>query len=438
MSTQSVQTPENINDEASRTPEVILSEIESAKFEIKALFRQYRSVVKSASLASKEYERASVKSSERPSSRNSVKLSRAQAELESAMIEVRANKARIKDAIQDVVDKYDTLSADFSAEGRRFKAWRYRRRGESFMNTELERLDGLTAPVAMYSSFRETEGRERRPSQRSGAVQRESMREDTVVGTHRPPYLQQPIYFVPAYMDPSRTAKGGEDTASLKDEIKATINEMLSPVIEKLDERISVAVATSQATTPVTPDADAIRESGVSVEEINKLVGEVDAILSSLHELVAGAESITAKSREIAELQKEVIEMQRALAREMQGVQVKQKLVNDGQTELAEAQEITLQHQKLLAEKQSEISEEQAAAVSGAVAVSEAQAAISQTIKEAIQTQKGIISANAKNGELQRELIERQAQIADEQKEILHKQKILSRAVKNAAKANEN
>ena len=437
MGTQSVQTPENIKDEAFRAPEVILSEIESAKFEIKALFRQYRSVVKSASLASKEYERASVKSSERPSSRNSVKLSRAQAELESAMIEVRANKARIKDAIQDVVDKYDTLSADFSAEGRRFKAWRYRRRGESFMNAELERLDGLTAPVAMYSSFRETEDRERRPSQRSGAVQRESMREDTVAGTHRPPYPQQPIYFVPAYMDPSRSAKGGEDTASLKDEIKATINEILSPVIEKLDERINAAVVTSQATS-ATPDADAIRDSGVSVEEINKLVGEVDAILSSLHDLVAGAESITSKSQEIAELQKEVIEMQRTLAREMQGVQVKQKLVNDGQTELAEAQEITLQHQKLLAEKQSEISEQQEAAVSGAVAVSEAQAAISQTIKEAIQTQKGIISANAKNGELQRELIERQAQIADEQKEILHKQKILSRAVKNAAKTNEN
>ena len=171
-----------------------------------------------------------------------------------------------------------------------------------------------------------------------------------------------------------------------------------------------------------------------STENVAAISSEIKKILESLENIVLDAENINKKVGEISEAQRAVIDMQRSFARDMQGVQVKQKLVNAEQTELIEAQEVVLQHQKLIKEQHEAIFAKEDESLAAISDILTKQGEVEAHIKSSIQTQKSIIQANVKNSELQRELIEKQGELATAQREAAMAQKQLLKAVKVRSK----
>ncbi len=405
-----------------------LAEIESGKFELKSYSKEYKSVVKRTVSVGRAYDKVALRSSQKPGGRNNARLQRAEGELDAAVGEMKKIEARFRDAVQAIYDKYDDVYEFYMMSGKRFRARKYRRLGEKFLNAELEKIDELGAPAAMYSAIKGKDRRESFGAPHDMYANAGEPRYDRApYGDRRAQgYSQPPFYFVPTYMDPAAYGKPLQKAEDVKEEVKAAVAEAMAPYIQTIDDKlanISVIPAVQATSCEGAPDAG-------TVESAKRLIEEVKAIVVSLEELVASAERISEKCKEISTAENEVIELQRTFAREMQGIQVKQKLVNSEQTELAEAQEVTLQHQKLLNEKHTELAEEQKTLLEGIEAVTEAHRAASAAVKESIQMQKGIIQANTKNSELQRELVEKQAVLAEEQKQLVHSQKLLTRAVK--------
>lgn len=409
-----------------------LAEIESGKYELKSYAKEYKSAVKRVVGVGRTYDKAALRSSQKPGGRSNIRLQRAEGELDAAVQEMKAVESRFRDAVQAIYDKYDDIYEFYMMSGKRWRAKKYRRMGERFMNAELEKIDGLGAPAAMYSSIRGKDRKEPLGAPHDPYTSVGDPRYERAPYNDRRAqgYPQQPFYFVPTYVDPSAYGKPAQKAEDVKEEVKAAVAEAMAPYIQAIDEKLAsiaiVPAAQAQAGEGA-PDAE-------TVECARRLAEELRAIIASFEELVGGAEKISEKCKEISAAQSEVIEQQRTFAREMQGIQVKQKLVNSEQCELAEAQEVTLQQQKLLNEKHTELAEEQKAVLEGIEAVTEAHRAASAAIKESIQTQKGIIQANSRNNELQRELAQKQAALAEEQKELVHSQKLLARAVKGARK----
>ncbi|MBQ8689746.1 MAG: hypothetical protein IJ515_05225 [Clostridia bacterium] len=129
-------------------------------------------------------------------------------------------------------------------------------------------------------------------------------------------------------------------------------------------------------------------------------VESVSALTTTLDALLAEIAKLTERAEALAETQRATNEMLRNSAREAQGIQVKQRLVNQEQEALVEAQAAIVEGNKMLAEKQQRIAEQQQATSETVATIIESQHNIDSALKASIQLQKTLIQSNTKNAEL--------------------------------------
>ena len=462
-----------------------LDRVEDKKSELASLKKDIKQYARDLEAKGRAYDKIRLRADEKPTSRNLNKLSRAEAEFDEARALMRGGVKIARDTVNSITADYTFAADSYSAGGSKSKAKKYSKMAEKFSNKESAEIDKIILTVGEYTLGEiKAEGAPTESAEPTAIP--EAKPTVTVAQPQMPPYAPNqfapqypPFYFLPTYCDPG--AQGQSVTVEVNDELRAVIKEAvaecIAPLFSDLEAKLTAAIYEIKASAPkanepptyteadfekyfepismpamefepeaapveapaIIPEAPACAEVDVAPETVaraNAATVEIKTVLESLAALASDAEAIAAKVGEIAEAQRNVIEMQRAFARDMQGVQVKQKLVNTDQTELLEAQEVVLQHQKLIREQHDALFAAEGEAV---VAVSDLlakQGEIESAIKASIQTQKNIIQTNVKNNELQRELIEKQGEIATAQRDAIAAQKQLARAVKLRTKKN--
>ncbi len=255
------------------------------------------------------------------------------------------------------------------------------------------------------------------------------------------PYPPQGVSIAPASIDISGVVEDAVNTAMQK--FKAVFEKRANEYVASMPDTVSQESAPIEA--PVGKNGEAILEMESDILEGERsimdrllaLIANMKELSERMTELGASYMQLSNAQSDAAEAQKKVNDMQRATVREIQGVQVNQKLINQEQAAvtgeqaaLIEQQKANLENQKLIEAAFAEIAEMQKS-------LAEAQSAVSESERELIASQKGIISsvqsalnASAKNVELQRELTERQNEATALQKSAMSEHKSIFRELR--------
>lgn len=180
-----------------------------------------------------------------------------------------------------------------------------------------------------------------------------------------------------------------------------------------------------------------VEDEGFALEKMAALLEKMGNMLSLLSELTAKYSELEDKAKAISDSLKSATDTQRTLARELQGIQATQKVINGDQLKLAEEQTIVVEAQKLAISRQTElcelekgVSEEMQAMLDGASKNAEGfrtSAAAQNGVADALLE---IMSANDKLLDLQKNLEERQSELTEMQRDALLAHKKLTRSQK--------
>ena len=172
----------------------------------------------------------------------------------------------------------------------------------------------------------------------------------------------------------------------ISETVEHAVERAIAELSAALEQKIAETIAATQL--PVTESSD-ISQLTEAAERIGNAASVLAGTLAELDKVVADVGALADKCRTI-------VEMQRSTSREMQGIEVKQRLVNQEQTALVEAQEVVLQHQKLISEKHSEITQAQAASVDAVNSIIKSQKQIDSSLRESIKAQKLLLGSKSK------------------------------------------
>ena len=235
----------------------------------------------------------------------------------------------------------------------------------------------------------------------------------------------------------------------ISDKVERAVDFTIQKLTEALEERIGDWSKTAVPTAPAAitednrklahpmPDSDVqavIERSGALAEGISALMAKLEAMTADLSRLNESYRQIEEKIHEISEAQKQTNDMQRTTAREAQGVQVNQRVINKEQNEVAHEQVLLQQmqkgateQQKILTEAQAQMQESHKAALESQATLEESMKAVLRTQRDIINTQQSVVAASAKCIESQKELTALQAEAQNMQKEASTAQRQLIR-----------
>lgn len=171
------------------------------------------------------------------------------------------------------------------------------------------------------------------------------------------------------------------------------------------------------------------KEEENALKKLTALIESIKAIVTDADALSAVCAEIAAKQNEALALQKTISESHRAMLREMQGIQVKQKVISGDQEQLVEAQESTVTRQAEILEKQKLIEEALGTNAEKLDTIAKISENTESTIKETSTLQKANATQSAKMLEAQLELVSKQQEIAQRQKDAAAAQKKLEKKV---------
>ncbi len=180
-----------------------------------------------------------------------------------------------------------------------------------------------------------------------------------------------------------------------------------------------------------------VSEQSNLIEKIKENMQTLDALSRCMIDIGAKLMELSNKQTDSLEMQKNISDMQRTLAREIAGLQVKQRLINKEQGDVYEEQAVVIEHQKSNIERQRILSQSQAGVADMQKTVNESHLLIEESMKELMNSQKQIVTAqqqimlaNRKNMDMQNSLIAKQEEIQALQKEAFSSNKKLLRSQK--------
>ena len=173
-------------------------------------------------------------------------------------------------------------------------------------------------------------------------------------------------------------------------------------------------------------------------DKLSELISKLKELSDSAAELGAQYIEIAAKQKEAIELQRRINDMQRTTVRELEGVQVNQKVIFQDQMAVAEEQTVVFEQQKAAVERQKSIIETQKNVDSEQGELLSMQSQMDEKHKETIRLQKelinahqSVITASQKTIELQKALSDKQAEVTRFQKSVISEHKQVARSQKN-------
>ena len=173
-------------------------------------------------------------------------------------------------------------------------------------------------------------------------------------------------------------------------------------------------------------------EQAFVVNKLSELVEGMKNIIDSINALNTKSAEIIEKQKAASEVQNELTKTQRTTMREIQGIQVRQKLVITEQEALVAEQTVAFEHHKLVSEAQKALGEQQQISVDEINALVENQKALNATVKETLDSNKSIVAMAEKTAEAQKNLTEKQQDLIALQKEAMAAHRQVARGQRSA------
>ncbi len=441
-----------------------LMEIEDSERRIEGEKKKFRKAVSGLQSADKRLRAAKQAAEDKSTARAELRLENANAEMELAVALYKESNQALDSIIENVRTNTEKLARSYYDLGKRRSAKKINQRYNRFFQKQQRAIVKISENCVLIlenyereKNLDRTDRGEREASQRyreSRAPQYADVGSYKPAETGYPQYPQgQPVYYPapPFYHDPYAARQSvsispvsinvneivEEAVRSTMDKFIAALNERIAeylnenpkpqnaqngnPSNEEASQNNNGALAESKAAAAV---ETVIGEQKFVAQKLGELMNDLKAVMDNVNALSSDCMSITDKQKEASELNRALADSQRSLLRELQGVQVKQKLVVGEQEALIEEQTVAVEHQKIVTENQKALAEEQKAAIEGANEALAAQKAISEALKEIANAQKQLILQSEKNAELQKELTLKQQELIAKEKETisLHKQ----------------
>ena len=222
-----------------------------------------------------------------------------------------------------------------------------------------------------------------------------------------------------------------ESTETAASECVAEATEAATEAVETEADLQPVAQIEEAATEPTVPAVSELEEivceERRALDKLTELLEQIKNIVKDAEALSTACAEISAKQKEAMDVEKAIVDSHRTAIREMQGVQVKQKLLSGDQTAIIEEQEAQAARQAQIAEMNKALAQklsDSAEALDGIVKLGESTEA---AIKQTAGSQKALASQSAKTLELQLELTEKQQELFQRQKDAVAAQKKLEK-----------
>lgn len=465
------------------------AEIEVAEKSIEKEKKQYYKSVKALLKAEKNLRPIAKKAAKKPTDKNLEKQAFAKKELSNAALEYKAIGDSIDTQLSELEQKSDYLSRfyyqigkskDANKEKARFEKYYDKQTAElckasknsdevvsaAFEDTvigkkkkEAPNTDSLPVPAPVEFEQEAAPAVETAPAPKAEAPVEEAPKAEAPkaepapqcnyyapypYGYPCPPAPQQPaapeievvdrqINIAPVDLDV---------TEIVTEAVNATIKsftEIVETKIKEYAETITlptVAVAAPVATEDTEGRAEALavvaEEQGFVVSKLSELIDGVKEIMEAINELTAKSAEILEKQKAASEVQNELTKTQRTTMREIQGIQVRQKLVITEQEALVAEQTVAFEHHKLVAEAQKALSEQQQISVEEINALVDSQKALNLSVKETVDSNKSIVAMAEKTAEAQKNLNEKQQDLIALQKEAMAAHRQIARGQRSA------
>ncbi len=309
------------NVSAGDTAVVLRLTIDSEKNSLEERRVEFYGASKDVISSYKRYSRARDKVAQKRTTRNLMCLEKSQTELGMYIDAYTAAKARVQNALDTVIkanDKY--LEALYLAEDSG-GAKRASRGMDSYVKRIERFVDKTDDSIACISSFYTLHIRE------SGGESDESKTQNLTYGVQNSAPTATYVHTNEVEVSPVSIDIGPT--------VERAIERAIAEFSNALEKRISELAATGEH------NAAALSEAA---DKLTTTKAALTDLLADLDKIISDVGVLTDRCRQIAD-------MQRSSTRELQGIEVKQRLVNQEQTELAEAQENMLERQRVLTEK---------------------------------------------------------------------------------------
>ncbi len=419
-----------------KSAEVFLVNIDAGKRALIQEKAEYRDAVKKLVSVHKKYLSVRRKSEGKSTTRKNSRLSRAEDDVRLAVNVAEDSERRAMNLLKKCEDECNALFDYYFKNGKQRLAKKENDKFDKYYLKEETEIKRIGFPVKdIVESFSENKPeRNERPLTDESVAYRQTQRTasprpennygyppphgyDTGV-PHYPPY--PPRYYDPyAYRQSVNISPVNLDVTGIVEEaIKDTMDRFAQTLEKRLDAYEKAAeesVEKVQEQVPVIPDEviEVAQKGNEAVEKISELLSRLEGILQSVNELG-----------------RTINDMQRTALRDMQGVQVKQKLVNQEQDALAEEQELARQRQAIVAENQKNLNERIASLVDAVDLLAKTHAENEASLKAALSGQKSTAQSAAKSLELQKELSAKQLELALAVREAISAQKQAEKILK--------
>ena len=252
------------------------------------------------------------------------------------------------------------------------------------------------------------------------------------------PVPQPQINVAPVNIDITPIVEDAVSSAleKFKDSFDRRASDYIASMAEKLPQAAHNA-AEGGIDAPVSQLTVGIAENSAEdqayiTEKLTEVAQNVKDLLSSITELSVAYVELAERQKEAIALQRQINDTHRALTREIEGLQINQKVIGQEQAAIAEEQTVVIEQQRAAAAKQKLIMDSQDNITELQRTAMDAQSILEGAIKDVLQSQKEIISSHQsiingvnKTREIQMELSSKQADLTELQRNALTEQKLL-------------
>ena len=346
--------------------------VESEKNSLEELREALYAASKDVISSYRVYSRARAKVAERSSTRNLTRLAKSEEQLGTFIEIYTSAQNQVKEGLSNLTRVHDAYMASLYTAGESFGAKRAARMMDSYVRRFERFIDKVDESVACISSHYtlHINAEERRKT-----VERS---QNLIYG------LKEPESAAPAVN--AREVAAPMASTDISSTVESAVERAIAELSGELEKKISETISTSKTaqTESVDPAVilDAADRIGGAAVSLGHVIAELDKVISDVGVIVDKCRT--------------VVEMQRSVTREMQGIEVKQRLVNQDQTALIESQDTVFRNQKAISEKHAQIGEAQALAADAVTRIIESQKAIDASLKESIKVQKSLLGSNSK------------------------------------------
>lgn len=426
-----------------KSAEVFLINIDAGKKALVQEKAEFRDAVKRLVSVHKKYLNVKRKYDAKSSTRKSSRLSRAEEEVRLAVSVVEESERRAINLLKKNEQECNALFDYYFKNGKQRLAKKENDKFDKYYikeEAEIKRIGFPAKDIIEFFSEDKIEKKERPVSDEyTEPKSRSSARPGPQFNYGYPPPdfdMGEPYYppYPPRYYDPYSYRQSVnispvnlDVSAVVEDAVRETMDKFVKTLEKRLEpygqnaenpvaERVDASIAVAEADI-----AAAAQKGSEALERISDVVARLEGVVQSVNDLGRA-----------------INDMQRTAVRDMQGVQVKQKLVNQEQYALTEEQELARQRQEIVAENQKNLNEEIASILERVEGLLKIHAENETALKAALAAQKSTTQGAAKSLELQKELSEKQIALSLAVRESVSAQKQAEKALKGPASRKKN